>query len=151
MVWTEEKKAYLTAERKRNRRAVKIVCIIAAVALTIYMVAAPFYLEGDQQKIILISIALMLATVVAYSTMVGSRFYQSVPWIDIPFFVAAYVCQLGMNLAFFPTALSIGSSPPELVTYNTAVFVITASVAVVASPISFAALAGIIVSRRRRW
>src|SRR5438067_277587 len=145
MVASNDGRAYLAAERKRNRRAVKLVCMIAAANLLIYMVSAPFYMTGPEQKLILAAIAGMLAIVVGYSAMVWSPVYCKVPWIDIPFFLAAYLCQLGMNYAFFPAALSLGSSPPELVTYNSAVFMVTAAVAVVAAPRSFAVLAGIIL------
>ncbi|MDB5670264.1 MAG: hypothetical protein JWO25_1223 [Alphaproteobacteria bacterium] len=143
---TADQLRYFALERRRNRRSIRIICAIGVATLALYVVSAPFFLSRAESSILLPAAVAMILVTGSYFVALGSRYYLRLPWLDVPFFLAAFAAQIVMNFAYFGIAAELGFTPSLLIAFHASVLMFAAAVAVVAAPRAFVALAAIMLA-----
>jgi adenylate cyclase len=132
---TGELEGYVAGERRRSRRAIRWIAVVAGLAVLTYISGSPFFISTSDVGYFLPAAIIMLAVAAAYYLVIGRPYWINHSWVDVPFFLAAFFCQLSMSTAFFGRSLGIGLSPSALVSIHTCMLMFAASVSIVAAPI----------------
>ncbi len=136
---------FLEAERARHRPIARTLCFIGIAVLALYVLSGPAYMP-DNGPALLYAAAMMMALIAVFALVVNSRWYLTIWWIEVPFFVTLFCAQLNVTRSFFEVSVTIGSTAFSLVLYNAVTFLVAMIVGFCGSFVSFSIAASLVVA-----
>lgn len=129
-----DRRTYAIQERRKNKIINKIICIIGAIAVIIYIAGFSFYVVGNGINYTLIASCLLLVTIITYYCIIGTRFYLRNEWVDAALFMIAFALQTVMTNYYAIALTAIGLSWPALLIINTILLSFAMATVICAAP-----------------